>query len=119
MEVSKGGKGRPNVVDNFVAEAEERAKGSVAEFATVKDGLSLLHIAAKNNHSGCIKSLVGEGAGGAGGGGGGGSGDENDKEQNVLLDVNVKTKGVGTSGNRYGFVDIAEAIVCPFYAWRY
>ena len=104
--MSKGGKGRPNVVDNFVAEAEERAKGSVAEFATVKDGLSLLHIAAKNNHSGCIKSLVGGGAGE-----GGGSGDENDKEQNVLIDVNVKTKGVGTSGNRYGYVDIAEATV--------
>ena len=89
MEVGKDGKGRPNVVENFIAEAEERSKGGVAEFATTKDGLSLLHIAAKNKHSQCIKSLAAAAARGVA------SADENSK----FIDVNVKTKGVGTSGN--------------------
>ena len=87
LELGAGGKGRVGVVENFVAEAEENQAGSVAAFATAKDGLSLLHVAAKHKRASCVRALLG----GAGGGGGGG-GDR-------LVDVNVKTRGVGTSGN--------------------
>ena len=109
MEVGAGGKGRRGVVENFVAEAEENRAGSVAAFATVKDGLSLLHVAAKNMRADCVAPLVfGRGGGGSGSGGGGekedaekAADDDDDAAANSrrLIDVNVKTVGVGTSGN--------------------
>ena len=98
MEVGVGGKGRVGVVENFVAEAEENEAGSVASFATNKDGLSLLHIAAKNKRAECVAALVGT-RGRRGGGGGGNEEEKEEEDSRGLIDVNVKTKGVGTSGN--------------------
>ena len=46
------------VVENFVAEAEENCAGSVGAFATRQDGLTLLHLAAKNRRADCLAPLL-------------------------------------------------------------
>ena len=99
LEIGAGGKGRVGVVENFVAEAEENDAGSIAAFATVKDGLSLLHIAAKHKRADCVAPLLAKRAASGAGSGADGSGGAADDEAAPLIDVNVKTRGVGTSGN--------------------